>query len=310
MDKELDVFGWEFLKMIDSSRAISRLALGTVQFGLSYGIANQVGQVRRSEAKGMLNCVAGSGIDTLDTAIAYGESEACLGEIGTQGFKLVTKLPAIPNGCIDISGWVLEQLSASFSRLGVTSVYGLLLHRPDQLLHTNGYEIFNALVDLKRKGLVRKIGVSIYAPSELEALIPKFSFDLVQAPFNLIDRRLALSGWLKRLKNEGVEVHTRSSFLQGLLLMPHITIPAKFSPWAGLWDKWHRWLIQNSVSAVQASLAYPLSFSEIDRVVIGADNQGQLLQVIDASLRSVVSELPDLSCDDERLINPARWSSL
>lgn len=287
-----------------------KLALGTVQFGLPYGIANQSGQVTRVAAKKMLQLARDKGIDTLDTAIAYGESESCLGEIGTQGFKLVTKLPAVPDGHGDIDSWVREQITASFSRLKVGSVYGLLLHRSDQLLKTNGQVLFNALQELKDAGLVQKIGVSIYAPSELDALIPRYRFDLVQAPFNLIDRRLFTSGWLQRLKQDGAEIHTRSAFLQGLLLMPRTAIPSKFAPWDGLWDKWHAWLARHSVTAVQASLAYPLKFPEVDRVVVGADSQDQLGQIIDAALANVANDLPDLHSEDEKLINPANWTKL
>lgn len=289
---------------------MSRLALGTVQFGLPYGIANQEGQVTRAVAKTMLQYSEANGIDTLDTAIAYGESESCLGEIGTRGFKLVTKLPALPDVHNGINGWVREQVVASFSRLGVDSVYGLLLHRPDQLLGTDGQELFNALCDLKISGLVQKIGVSIYAPSELDALTSRYRFDLVQAPFNLVDRRLYTSGWLKRLKDEDVEIHTRSAFLQGLLLVSRTSIPSKFAPWAELWDKWHNWIAQHSVSAVQASLAYPLRFPEIDRVVVGADSQEQLYQIIDSALAGITNDLPDLHCEDEKLINPAYWPKL
>jgi hypothetical protein len=285
-----------------------RLALGTVQFGLPYGIANQAGQVSRSVAQNMLRLAKDKGIDTLDTAIAYGESETCLGEVGTQGFRLVTKLPAMPEGCSDINGWIREQVAASFGRLAVSSVYGLLLHRPDQLLKSDGEALFNALHELKASGLVQKIGISVYMPSELDALIPQYRFDLVQAPFNLIDRRLSTSGWLERLKQEGVEIHTRSAFLQGLLLMPRSAVPAKFAPWAKLWDMWHDWLAQHSVTAVQACLAYPLSFPGIDRVVVGADSMSQLEQIIGAALGGIPDDLPDLRCDDENLINPAHWS--
>lgn len=287
-----------------------RLALGTVQFGLPYGIANQGGQVTRSAAKAMLQLAAKNGIDTLDTAIAYGESENCLGEVGTQGFRLVTKLPAVPNGCADVSGWVKEQVAASLGRLGVNEVYGLLLHRPEQLLEANGKTLYQTLQGLKENGQVRKVGVSIYAPSELEALTPRYRFDLVQAPFNLVDRRLQASGWMNRLKDEGVEIHTRSAFLQGLLLVPPDSIPDKFSPWADLWKKWHAWLAHGTISAVQACLAFPLSFPGIDRVVVGADSVNQLEQIIDAAGRTVPLELPDLHCDAENLINPARWSQL
>lgn len=289
---------------------MNRLALGTVQFGLPYGIANQAGQVSRPEARKMLRLAAAKGIDTLDTAIAYGESEICLGEVGCQNFKLVTKLPAVPDNCSDIANWINEQVLASLGRLGVNSVYGLLLHRSEQLLGRDGKVIFKALQNLKETGSVEKTGVSIYAPGELEALTSQYHFDLVQAPFNIIDRRLSTSGWLQRLKQEGVEIHTRSAFLQGLLLMPRSAIPGKFMPWAGILGKWHDWLECHSFAAVKASLAYPLSFPEIDRVVIGADSKNQLEQIIGAALGGIPEEFPDLHSEDENLINPAYWSKL
>ncbi|RTY34219.1 aldo/keto reductase [Chlorobium phaeovibrioides] len=287
-----------------------RIALGTVQFGLDYGIANQSGQVTRSVARQMLQLAAAEGIDTLDTAINYGESESCLGEIGTEGFRIVTKLPAVSSDCCDIAGWINDQVSASLSRLGSRSLYGLLLHRSDQLLGSEGRAIYDALQGLKASGLVEKIGVSIYDPHELDLLIPKFHFDLVQAPFNLVDRRLSESGWLSRLKLEGVEIHTRSAFLQGLLLMQQEAIPSKFAQWSGLLSKWHTWLSDNQVSVVQACLAFPLAFSEIDRVVIGADSVAQLEQIIAATKLAVPVTFPDLCCSDENLINPSRWIHL
>jgi len=287
-----------------------RLALGTAQFGLSYGIANQTGQVTRSISKAMMQLAAAHGIDTLDTAIAYGESEACLGEIGTSGFKLVTKLPAVPDGCADTKDWVEEQISASFLRLGVNAVYGLLLHRPQQLLGSDGKVLYQALQDLKEAGHVRKVGVSVYAPSELEELTQRYNFDLIQAPFNLVDRRLSTSGWLQRLKDDGAEIHTRSAFLQGLLLMSQNSIPDKFLPWIDLWRKWHDWLSHSAVSPVHACLSFPLSFPEIDRVVVGADSVEQLEQIISEAGSVSPVDLPNLNCEEERLINPALWSQL
>ncbi len=289
---------------------MNRLALGTVQFGLPYGIANQAGQVSRPEAKAMLQLAAASGIDTLDTAIAYGDSENCLGEVGTQSFKLVTKLPAVPDACSDVSGWVQSQVAASLARLGVSAVYGLLLHRSEQLLGSNGKELYQALQELKDNGQVKKVGVSIYAPIELEAIAKLFRLDLVQAPFNLLDRRLLTTGWLQRLKGDGVEIHTRSAFLQGLLLMPQAAILPKFAPWSDLWKRWHKWLTDRDVAAVQACLAFPLAFPEIDRVVVGADSVNHLEQIIVAANSAPQVDLPNLQCEDENLINPVRWSLL
>ena len=287
---------------------MNRLALGTVQFGLDYGIANLTGQVTQLAAKEMLELASLSGIDTLDTAIAYGESETCLGNVGIQRCKLITKLPPLPEKCPNVIDWIEEQVSASLARLGVTNIYGLLLHRPEQLLGGQGHAIYKGLQGLKRRGQVRKIGVSIYSPAELDALTKHFRFDLVQAPFSLLDRRMLTSGWLQRLKNANVEIHTRSAFLQGLLLMPESEIPNRFLAWSSVWQQWHAWLEINGVSALHACLAYPLSFPEIDRVVVGADSTNQLAQIIDAVKNLRALEFPDIHCEDEKLINPSNWA--
>lgn len=289
---------------------MNRLALGTAQFGSDYGIANQAGQVTRVAVKRILKVALSGGVDVLDTAIAYGDSEACLGEVNPRGFKLVTKLPPMNANCEDVNGWVREQVNASFSRLGVTGVYGLLLHRPEQLLGSKGIELYKVLQELQGNGQVQKIGVSIYSPAELDALMPHFSFDLVQAPFNLIDRRLYTSGWLHRLKDDGVEIHTRSAFLQGLLLMPQTEIPPKFLKWNNLWLTWHQWISGRKDKALQACLGFPLSFQEIDRVVVGAENESQLMQILSAANSQLNGDFPNLQCDEEMLINPANWNQL
>ena len=287
-----------------------KLALGTVQLGQAYGIANKLGQVTRADAKAMLKLALANSINTLDTAITYGESEACLGEIGTQDFNLVTKLPELPNNCRDVSAWVRQEVIASLNRLGVAEVYGLLLHRPVQLLGPSGADLYKALQELRDDGRVKKIGISIYSPSELTLLYPRYSFDLVQAPFNLVDQRFYNSGWLQRLKDDDVEVHTRSVFLQGLLLMAQEDIPDKFSHWDKLWRSWYRWLADHDISAVQACLAFPLSFSEIDRVIVGANSLSQLSEIVSAANDQREFNFPDLQCEDENIINPANWNQL
>lgn len=258
----------------------------------------------------MLCLARASGVNMLDTAIAYGESERRLGEAGVNDFRVITKLPVVPESCHDVANWVAGQVAGSIVRLGVESVYGLLLHRPQQLLEKNGATIYCALQKLKKVGLVQKIGVSIYDPTQLDYLCARYDIDLVQAPFNLVDRRLLNSGWLRRLKKAGVEVHVRSAFLQGLLLLPPRTIPEKFVGWAPLWRRWQDWLEQSGATALQACLAHGLSFPEVDRVVVGADSERQLQQIIDAASRPLKCDLPNLECTDESLINPAVWGSI
>jgi len=287
-----------------------KLALGTVQFGMNYGIANQTGKVSHSEAKSIMKLALDNGINMIDTAISYGDSESCLGDMDLQGFKLITKLPELPDHCPNINTWVQDQIQRSFSRLGLTKIYGLLIHKPEQLLSLNGSALYKAMQELKYKGQVEKIGISIYSPAELSNLKAQYNFDLVQAPFNLIDRRLHNTGWLKRLKDDGIEIHTRSAFLQGLLLMPQSDIPSKFMSWTDLWTTWHCWLRDHNISALQACLAFPLSFQEIDRVVVGVDNMTQMTEILSEVKCKLVNNLPDLKCDHENLINPQKWPTL
>ena len=286
---------------------MQRLALGTAQFGLNYGIANQSGQISKSEAKTMLDLAAFHGMDMLDTAIAYGDSEISLGAFDIRDFKVVTKFPPVPEECADIGAWIHEQLALSLTRLGMSAIYGLLLHRPEQLLGSNGTIIFQTLQDLKYDGKIKKVGISIYSPSILETTTKLFRFDLIQAPFNLIDRRLHNSGWLSRLKDDGVEIHARSVFLQGLLLIPQADRPPKFTEWDDLWEIWDIWIKEHNISAIQACLAFPLSFREIDRVIVGADNAIQLREIITAANGALLVDLPDLNSEAEKLINPYNW---
>lgn len=287
-----------------------KLALGTVQFGLPYGISNKTGQVPEATVKSMLDLAGANGINVLDTAIAYGESESVLGRSGVQDFQIVTKLPPVPEGCADIRNWVQEQVDTSRHRLGVNMLYGLLLHRPDQLLGSFGRELYRSLKDLKDGGKTKKIGISVYSPKELDLFIPRFQFDLIQAPFNLIDRQLQTTGCLKRLKDQMVEIHTRSAFLQGLLLMSPADFPKKFLRWSKLWDKWHDWLLHHNVSPVQACISFPLSFPEIDHVVVGADNPKQLEEIIIIAKRNCLIDFPDIHSEEEELVNPACWDRL
>lgn len=289
---------------------MNRLVLGTAQFGLAYGISNRAGQVPRGEARVMLAVARAAGIDTLDTAAAYGDSETCLGEAGTGDLRIVTKLSAMPADCSDPGSWVEQQFEASLQRLGRTTVHGLLLHRPAQLLEPGGAALWRTMERLKAQGRVAKLGLSIYAPHELQSLTSACRPDLVQAPLNLVDRRLGASGWLRRLHDDGVEVHARSAFLQGLLLMPRASIPAKFLPWRPLWTAWHEWLDRSEVPAVRACLAFALSQPEVDRVVVGAQSCSELLDIIAAARAAPVVDLPDLGCDDQDLVDPSRWEGL
>lgn len=287
-----------------------KLALGTVQFGLDYGVANTSGRVTVQEAGAILQRAQACGLDTLDTAIAYGESETVLGQLGIERWNTVTKLPAVPDDCQDIALWVNEQIHQSINRLGVRQLHGVLLHRPAQLLEKMGPALYGALQSIKAQGKTRKVGVSVYGPSELDALFDAYALDLVQAPLNILDRGLVETGWAARLHDAGVEVHTRSAFLQGLLLMPAGRRPAKFNPWTNVWCAWDGWLERQGLTPLKACLRYVTNLPQINRVVLGVDTAAQLQQIVQAAdgMLPTMPEFPDLQ--DTRLINPASWNQL
>lgn len=287
--------------------AASRIALGTAQLGLPYGVANRTGQVSEADARAMLARARAAGVDTLDTAVAYGTSEAVLGRIGVAAFRVVTKLPGLPEGTADVAAWVRDTMAGSLRRLGVGSVHAVLLHRPADLLGPRGAELHRALRALREDGLAARLGVSIYGPAELDVLWPREGLDLVQAPFNVLDRRLAESGWLERLAGAGVEVHARSAFLQGLLLMTPAEVPPGLARFRPTLDAWAAFLAEARVPALAACLSFVLSHAAVARVVVGADGVAQLEEILRAADAPAAPVPARLRSDDPDLIDPSRW---
>lgn len=287
----------------------SKIALGTVQFGLPYGISNTGGQTPLAEAKAILTLARSAGIQTLDTAIAYGNSEATLGTLDVGGWQVITKLPEMPvTGEAAVKDWVKTQLDDSLNRLGLASVHGLLLHRPAQLNGPDGTTLYRALLEEREKGRVAKIGISIYGPDELDQLPTFMDLDIVQAPFNILDQRMATSGWIARLQEAGCELHVRSIFLQGLLLMQAAARPAYFSRWSALWENWESWLLEAGLTPLQACLRHALNTPGIAKVVLGVDNAAHLADILAAADGALPLPAPGLAIEDIQLLNPALWN--
>ena len=291
---------------------ISKIALGTVQFGIDYGINSTGGQVELSEVIKILNYACSHNIELLDTAPNYGNSEKILSKVKTQGFKIVTKTRHFDQ--ISISDKEADLLAKDFNQslksLKKESVYGVLIHNADDLLKPGSDKIFKQLQTLKQQGLITKIGVSIYTGSQLQKIIDRFDIDLVQLPFNILDRRLIDNGVLSKVHSQGIEVHARSVFLQGLLLMTKRSRPHQFDRWSGLWNLWHEWLTDNQLTALEATIRYAISIPEISKVLVGVDSKNQLQDIVWA----VDGDLPPipeaLFTHDTSLLNPVNWENI
>ena len=284
-----------------------KLAIGTAQLGSAYGIANTSGILPEKEMKKILDRATLEGINTIDTAKSYGESEIILGNSCVDNFKVITKLPTVPDNCLDIEKWVDNYIEQSLSSLKVKKIYAILLHNPNQLLSDSGKDFYRTLEGYKKNGAISKIGISIYSPSQLDLILPKFSIDIVQAPFNIVDRRMLNSGWLEKLSKKNIETHIRSVFLQGLLLMQYEKIPNQFSHWNRVWLKWKNWLLDNEISPVHACISFVDSFQEVDKIIVGFDSFAHFEQVIEASKKLPINNIINIELEDELLINPSNW---
>lgn len=283
-----------------------KLAIGTVQFGLDYGVSNSAGRTTIDEAGRILARAHTAGVDTLDTAAAYGESEKVLGEIGVSGWRVVSKIPSVPDGA-DAQEWISVNLRQSLTKLGLEKLDGLLLHNADDLLKNQSKEVIAGLQRAKSEGLVEKIGYSIYTPDSLPALTQRLKPDLVQLPLNVLDQRIITSGWLARLAEMGVEVHTRSVFLQGLLLMPQANRPAYFSRWQELWQRWDAYVATQNTSPLAACLGFVKSLTGVSRIVVGVDNLQHLEQLLNAWESTPPLNAEHFACADRDLIEPINW---
>jgi aryl-alcohol dehydrogenase-like predicted oxidoreductase len=288
---------------------INKLGLGTVQWGLPYGLANQHGATTPETVAALLNEARRYGINVLDTAALYGQSEAVLGKNSLDEFRVITKTPSFTTPYIsDVEvTQLLDTFQQSIDFLKCKKIYGLLIHNAENLIVSSGAKLLAAMSQLKEKGLVEKIGVSVYDGIQIDAVLKKFTPDLIQLPFSVIDQRLLVSGHLEMLKNESVEIHARSVFLQGLLLMPLKNVPVFFEPIRPLITRWHAAAKEQKLTVNQAALSFVKNSPYIDTVLVGLDNVAQLHSCIDDFMLESNFDATGLACGEPLFVNPSLW---
>lgn len=277
-----------------------RLALGTVQFGLNYGISNPNGKVPDHELTQLLHQAHQLGITLLDTAQAYGDAEVRLGEVTTGQYQIVSKLaPGITAKTVRMA------IQTSQHNLRQSQLYGLMLHR----IQDYSEDLWQILLSLQAEGIIRQCGISVYSPQELDFWFKKYPRpDLVQLPANLLDQRFLRTGWIDRLKDSGCEIHIRSVFLQGLLLMSQQQRPSQFARFTKQLSPFDTLSMQYDRLNLALALQYMLP--QADKFVVGCCSYRELSEIVTAYQHAPIlqqSELDELDCDDIELINPALW---
>lgn len=287
---------------------INKLGLGTVQWGLPYGLANKHGITAPETVTAILAEARHHGIKVLDTASLYGEAETVLGANSLEMFHVISKTPKFATSVSDEQALQLTQVfHQSLQRLSCKKIYGLLVHHADDLLVPGGEKLVAAMTGLKEKGAVENIGVSVYDGAQVDAVLKIFKPDIVQLPVSVLDQRMLLNGQLERLKNEGIEIHIRSVFLQGLLLMPLDQVPAYFDPVRPLLARWHAAAQAQGMTLVQAALSFVRDIPYVDTVLVGVESLAQFQSCLEDFSIDASFDASNLACNDPMFVNPALW---
>ncbi|MBI5141426.1 MAG: aldo/keto reductase [Nitrospirae bacterium] len=288
-----------------------KIGLGSVQFGIDYGISNMEGKTSLDEVEKILDVAMHNAIRVVDTAAQYGTSEEVLGKTlsAKHDFKIVTKTPSFASSVItsDDEQRLEDSFAQSLQKMRIASCYGLLIHNADDLLSENGHILFAKIAELKQKGLVEKIGVSVYTAFQIDEILELFQIDIIQLPINVFDQRLLIGGHLSKLKKRGVEIHARSAFLQGLLLMPPENLPTFFDSVREHIKNYHRTIHKHGITAVRAALGFLINIPEIDFIICGVNNHSQLKEICAEAVPAESMDFSRFALTDEFIVNPSTW---
>ncbi len=282
-----------------------QLALGTAQFGLKYGVAGRGSIVPEAEVKAILLRAAELGIGVLDTASAYGDIEVRLASlVGRSQFRVISKISPKPSNLNEpgLRAWVTSEVLRSCDRLG-TALRGLMFHRAEDLLDDDG-EVLWAACEAIAVSRNLKLGVSCYDPATLQKLQSLFPVAIAQLPGNAFDQRL-MSAALSATQPS--EIHVRSAFLQGLLLMPELLAAKRIPAAANALRHWWAWCEYHHMPPMTAALGIIKGFTGTSHCVVGVDNLAQLEQLAQAWSDAPVVVAPELAISANTVIDPRYW---
>ena len=291
--------------------SFDKIILGTVQFGLDYGINNSSGKPSFESITAILNTSHQNGIVMLDTAEAYGNAHEVIGNYHRQSenrFQIITKFSSKRD---DLPTNIEDRIALHLDEMHVSYLYAYMFHSFGDFenyfsRHSKGLD------NLKKKGIIHKIGVSVYTNEELNKLLNYSEVELVQLPFNLLDNNHQRGLLLKRAKERNMEVHTRSAFLQGLFFIPPNELPGKLLPLKPYLETIRFEVSKRNMTINDLALNYNLQQALIDKVLIGVDNVEQLQQNLTSMSEEIDTDLmaliDSIEVKELNLLNPVNWN--
>ena len=281
-----------------------KLALGTVQFGIDYGINNKNGIPSDIDISKIFDLSIQNNIKYLDTSISYGNSEERISKLANNKFNIITK-----SNNVKSSEELTLSILSSLSTLETESVYGFLFHNADNLI--SNHDLWGTLVKFKNEKKINKIGYSIYDTNQIAYLLDKgFIPDIVQLPYSLLDRKF--EKYFMKLKKLGTEIHVRSVFLQGLYFMNNKKLPEKLLPLRKYLDNIDCICRKFNVSIGELALNFVNENKFIDKIIMGVDSSTQLNQNIQMiknwdNNNNINKLINKIIVKEQDLLSPVNW---
>ena len=285
------------------------IIIGTAQFGMRYGVTGDAKVASDSELEDILDLARFHGISGIDTAQEYGNAKERLGDFDLACFKIVSKINMPTSGSGLRHFDVRSPLVLSLKKLNVPSIDTLLVHNAHGLKEPVLHEALKKLRSLKDDGLVKNLGVSLYTPDVLRSARILEEIDVVQAPYNAFDQRIAEPNILRLCARAGVEISVRSIFLQGTLLSYNSGLPSFFDTWQKQFCLWDEWLKKNSISALEGSLNQVSKMLQhgASSFVVGVRSANELREILSVYSKANAKLCFDGSSKDPKLITPYMW---
>ena len=291
-----------------------KIGIGTAQLGMKYGVTNNSKKLDLDNFKKILSLSLKNNISIIDTANSYGDSIKKIGYTISQNkfrnkFKIISKVSDLRKvKKSNIYSHIFDNISFSSKKMKVKSLEGILIHDIKDLESKKSTEIFNSFIKLKKKKLVKKIGFSAYKISDVLKYIKKYNFDFIQFPLNVFDQRILDKKIQKKLRFFKIELHVRSIFLQGLLLLSKKELPNNFRN-RHIIKRWHKFLNDNSLDAITTCINFIKHNNIYSKVIIGFHDYQQFEDVVkNFSIKKNINlNFKKLAIKDESIINPSNW---
>ena len=283
---------------------MSKIILGTANLNQKYGFLKKT--IEYQDFKKIIN-KSKKRIGYIDTSNNYKKAHKLLGKLNLGKIKIITKISIPKSSKINPKLWVSNSVKKITADLKRKKIYCILIHNPNLLIKEKYKKYFFYLNELKKRGVIKKIGFSVYGIKETNLLLKKYRIDILQVPINLINQSFCNKKFLEKINKKKIEIHARSIFLQGILSSSNLHNLEYFKKWKNLWNRYYSWLHENKVSQLTACLTFIKRIKNISGFVVGIENETQFKEILNCRIKKKLKFNKFLNQKNKKLTDPSKW---